>query len=328
MKQLLLFCSLAFINLHLNAQNINADWLYKEGQTVEKLIAINPEFLAEPIGGVGMTWDYSNALFTGMDSLNEVYISPDSLLNAEFFPTANIGRTTNLSESYFEVRDEGLYQIGFAIGQQIIQLSEVGIPIGFIYDLNDPRETIYDLITINNLIGDTTVQSQILNVSELIGIGTVITPEGKYENCLLQKSTTISNGSIGSEVFNFYKDQFSNEIASYRKTAGTTEEFFLGFSFQTNIDELLGLKDENPVFDWKINSFNNEIHIHSDIEYSNLDFHLYTPSGQLLNKFNQGVTSGKNVLKLQGNIPFGHYVLLVIDKDSGKFKSFKLWHQD
>ncbi len=313
MKNLILLCFIRFTTNFIAAQSINLDWFYEEGETTIKLIADNPEFFDDPIGGIAMTWDFSEALTFSMDTLTEIYLSPDSLTNGVLFPLADIAKTVNGFEFYYEFRDEGIYQIGFDAIQQIIQFSTIGSPVGFVYGLNEPRETLYDLITINNISGDTTAQNDILNISELIGIGTVITPEGKYENCVLQKNSTMSNGFVSSESFNFFKDKFSNQIATFSKTAVTIpNEFTKSFTYQTDIEELLSTVEKNPLFEWKLYSHSNQIHIISNKNYQSVDLMLLNSSGDLLNKFHQNIIRGENVIKVKDNVPLGQFYLLSV----------------
>ncbi len=158
MKNLILLCFMPFTTNFIAAQSINLDWFYEEGETTVKLIADNPEFFDDPISGIDMTWDFSEALTFSMDTLTEIYLSPDSLTNGVLFPLADIAKTVNGFEFYYELRDEGIFQIGFDAIQQIIQFSTIGSRVSFVYGLNEPKETLYDLITINNISGDTTAK--------------------------------------------------------------------------------------------------------------------------------------------------------------------------
>ncbi len=168
-----------------------------------------------------------------------------------------------------------------------------------------------------------------MNITELIGIGTVITPEGKYENCVLQKSSTMSNGFVSSESFNFFKDKFSNQVATFSKTAVTIpNEFTKSFTYQTDIEELLSTVEENPLVEWKLYSDSSEIHILSDIDYQSVDLMLLNSSGVLLNTYHQNIIRGENVIKVEDNVPLGQYILFVVDKETGNFKSFKFFHKD
>ena len=310
------------------SQSITSDWFFKNGQISKKFAVTNADELIIPEGGVDMIWDYSNATAASLsDTLFEYFVAVQSMVNFDEFPNADLGRIAGPLQFYFDIQEDAILVDGL-YANEFVSLNYIGgFPIGYAYGLFEPIMREYDIITYNNATMDTlSVVNGVQTTLELIGSGTVVTPDGSFSNCILQRRSRIFEEVLVFQSFAFYKDQYANQVATLNRSLNNnTGQYDLTFTYQTGLEELLSNSETRETIDWNIYYANDILNVISDREYKSVDLQLFDMSGRLLQKQNQSIAQGENEIDLDQAKLEGNYVLFVLDKESGIFSSFKIW---
>jgi len=255
------------------------------------------------------------------------------------FPDATVARYGTagsdpmLEEHFFKISQDTLFDLGVNI------LSEPGVPIlkfrtvpsqtlVFPMEYGDSQtHEIESLLTITVIppIADTTVMDGASFVTTFAGIGNVITPNGIFEDCIMLVDSIA--GESAANGYRFYKNSFSNQIADFSiGTDPNTGQEVQGFFYRDTTPLFTSTTDEEkdnglPLsFEGKIN---NSLQINSQNNF-NAHCQLINLEGKLLQTWEKTFTAGDNALEMNNfQSSTGIYVILIYNKDTGAFKSFK-----
>lgn len=323
----LVFGFLTTLNV-MHAQEVSSDWFYKNGQIVKKFNTINAAEMTIPAEGINMIWDFSNATAASLtDTLYEFYVAAESLADQDQYPNADVGRIAGPLEFYFDISEDAIILEGLFVSEFVSQSFPGGFHIGYAYGLNEPKERAFTMLGYNHNTMDTIATVDGLSSTlELVGTGTVITPDGSYDNCVFQKRTRVQNDEVILEVFEFFKDQYSNQLIAFSRSFNqNTNQFDYILTYQTDLDQLLSNNQEIQNIDWNVFFGGNKLHIISEEEYSSVGVQLFDMSGRLVQKNTLSIQNGANVIEINQATLQGQYVVFVLDKTSGNFRSFMIW---
>lgn len=326
MKKALLSSLLLSFTMVLLGQSTTADWFYKNGAITKKFAVSNANDFVGIEEGLDMVWDFSTASpVNSSDTLFEYYVAVESMSNFEEFPNADLGRISGALEFYFDVQDDVILVDGLYANENVVLTYPGGYHLAYAYGYNEAKTRDLQIVTYNNATDDTLSIVPITSTLEIVGQGTVITPEGSYDNCILQKRTRTADGEIVFEAWAFYKDNFENQLATLNRSVNANGQDNYSFTYQTQLDELLPSGIEDQLLDWEIYSDGSQLHITTDRSYEFIDFQVLDMSGRQIVKYNQPLDYGENVVGLDQLVNTGQYVLFVLDKEGRRFNSFKFF---
>lgn len=212
---------------------VTTNWFYQVGQSFEYSRATNAYILDEPEKGENMTWDFYDVQGNPQDDLS--IVSPTGLPGASYFPDANIAMKDDGSDEiiFYKKTTDSLLQLGVYHNSTfhyrysnplVLSISPLNFEESFedqytstLYTNNSPSSTSTTHVT-----------------TEYGGQGTVKTPYGTFNDCVMYEIVkTNSAGEITDRIYNFYKGNLMNRVASYTlklnsSTLGYTARFYWG----------------------------------------------------------------------------------------------------
>lgn len=316
----------SFINL--NSQTIDADWYYKAGHEIHTAFSSNAQIFPRPEEGMNKTWDFSQANFSAIED-NFVFEDPQSFDLIDSFPSSTIGAKdliNNFYSAYYEVDGSDLLYWGFTTETNddtpfyVIYFDPVTImegPLSFGESFEDSYayNSYYDKEFSGNNNG--------MRKTTFVGTGTVITPTGTFDNCIMTKVEDVNDLNPPSIIYNFYKGTISNIVASYRENGvSTTGEPFKYFSYQTGNLNWTATKDLEELQAEIMLINNTSLKIKSDKSFfGQLD--LYTLDGKLISNHQLDIQQGDNFISMPQGIN-GLCIAMLTNLESKVFQSYKL----
>jgi hypothetical protein len=176
---------------------------------------------------------------------------------------------------------------------------------------------------VKKLNGSYEYNDTILDSITYAGFGTVITPEGVFDNCIMTKLIRRISGEIHRLEIFFHKDKLSNVVARYRHLPINTEPpitmyygidvFNTSSTYNTEIKNQFELvHSQNLTYLKSNNQFNGRIQI-------------FGINGQLVDDQSYNLAIGLNLLDTQKiQAQHGIFHIIVTDIDYGVFKTFKI----
>lgn len=218
----------------LNAKpEVTNDWFYQVGQSFEYSQATNAYNLIEPAKGDGLTWDFYDAQGNPQDDLS--IVSPTGLPSADLFPTANIAMIDEGSDriDFYRKTNDSLLHLGVYLNSTFHYLYSDPLLVSVSpFKFEDFFEDQYTSTLYTNNSSSST--STIHVTTEYGGQGTVKTPYGTFNNCVMYEVVkTNSAGEVIDREYNFYNGNLINRIASYSlklnsSGSGYTSRFYWG----------------------------------------------------------------------------------------------------
>lgn len=194
---------------------VTKDWFYSSGESYEYSTATNAFSLDEPEKGEGLVWDFYDAEGNPQEDL--LVVNPTGLSGSELFPEANIAIKDDGIDAifYYKKTNDTLFHVGNYFNTTFHHKYSDPLVVS-IAPLNF-EESFEDSYTADVYINGNFSSGDTYHVStEYGGTGTIKTPYGTFNNCvMLEKTTTNSSGEVTSIVYNFYKDSLINRLASY-----------------------------------------------------------------------------------------------------------------
>lgn len=307
-------------NLSYAQPTITADWYYAIGDTISTAYYY-PSSDLEPTEGLDLTWDISDAP-TPYGEFEIIIVAPSELNYFDEFPEATLAyKQTMEREYYLNVENGNLQQIGYRTPDYKI-VFENGFPIIAYsdFEFSDEELNAYNNNLINLQTMDTTINSE-LDEFKFAGYGTVITPEGTYEDCVMTKLTRTSTGIFDLVEYKFHKDKLANVIASYRRYTSGSVEPTRRVEYQTERSTVSVNELSEDVLTI-IKSNDNTILVKTSTQID-ARIQIFDISGQLITDQSQQIFQGENEFNLDHLKENGVYVFLLIDKNTGSFRSLK-----
>lgn len=330
--KILLFTLSMLISFSLYAQELTTDWGHRIGDSYTKQAVLQGSFddLEIPSAGLDQVWDYSTLVehTPFLEKIEIIDINDSSFGN--FFPEADFvisnPWTNNFStsiESFYKITEGSIYKIGY-----------VNFTSSFIkYHYPKPSNlfafpmTYQDSVTYEWSYGieDSGEFIEERSGSSLLifnGTGTVLTPEGTYENCImLTRFRFHEDGQIRSFRHSFYHNKLSQLVLEYWQYPNVSTTG--GYWFTKEI--VTSNSDINTSLNLEISYNQNQLLINApnDIE---LNFQILDVNGRLIEQFELDVLSGKNIAHLDHLKTAGIYFVFVSDKKTGRFLTKKISH--
>lgn len=340
MKNFLLSLTLIFSISFLNAQTITSDWFYDIGDQETQNYVIDASTLTTPVEQLNGTWDFSNVTNDSIININ--YIDPNTVSQFSDFPYATIVRQYN-NESKYVFFEEDATSIKI-IGEYYFEDNN-GNPNEIFIDYEEFDVIAMSPWSIGEFISTSVVNNYIENgvqtnfdfvfkSAEIVGNGTVTTPSGTFNNCLMIKVITEPGAGrtsfpdpIISIEYIFVKDRLNNQIAKYVET-------YNNYDFN-DIDEVsFYYNDANPTInieevynlDIEILSSNSEsIQVKSGKAFeANIQF--IDINGKLMQSQNINLNKGLNTFNTKYKSAKHPTFLIITNKSNGYFKVEQLMY--
>ena len=319
-------------SIHLFAQNITSDWFPQIGDELLKAYADNGEDIIIPEAGMNQVWDFSNA---SLDVLNtQKFIEPNALYFSEYYEgssSANLyENSTGRSEHYYKISQDSFYKTGVAnygiTGMDTLEFVRYftpGIQIRKVpYIFGEEYENEYKFTSYKN--GIFQVENNRIEVFSWKGIGTVITPEGSYENCtMIEKTLFDPDGNSLNTEYSFFRNSFSDEIANLVIYFDIDNGQNL-YSFNWQADFISGTTSVAviPLGFEIIQQDNNQFKINSE-EALDLNIQMVDINGRVHQQIDAFILEGENIIDTKEFDTNGIYFMVFCDIDSGRFFTHK-----
>lgn len=319
--------SLVCLNSNISQPEITEDWFYNIGDTTLTFSTSNSS-LAIPSGGINFTWDISeveSGFFFGENE--KIWTAANELTYFDEFPDATLGFKSNYDiERFYKVEDGELKNVG-NIWPQFNYKSHYynGTPVLAYADFSygETSTTTYTNAKIDLTTLDTTFY-QITDELSFDGFGTVITPIGTYENCVMTKFTRTGNSSSINEYteYRFHKDRLSNVIAAYKLNGPNVEPSrFVWYK----VNRIATSLTEPNTFVLEIaRTDKNTIYLNSTSVFD-AKVQMVDVSGRLLLSQDKNIFIGDNEIDISQFPSSNIYFLLITNAESGAFKTFKIY---
>lgn len=299
---------------------ITSDWFHEVGDTL-KTHYYYPEQLEVPNEGIDISWDISNAQVP-YGERDIIWVVASDLVHSSDFPNATLGYKQSMGrEFYYKIEGGQFKRIG-SRSANYKNFYEAGNPTeGFNnFSFGDTETISYSRLNVNLQTMDTTLMEEV-DVFTYAGYGTVITPEGTYENCIMTKQIRTTNSLDYFIQYKFHKDNLSNHIASYRIYTGGNVEPARSVEYKreqtsSSTNELSNeiLKVSGP--------FQNIIHLNSQNEMD-AQISIIDVAGRTIYNETMQIHLGTNHFEIPKLPESNIYILLVVDNKTGNFKAFK-----
>lgn len=300
-------------------QTLTPDWFYQIGDTTAHVGAEELELFSVPEEGVDMVWDFSTAIPNEDSYLEFKFLALTDLTHADKFPSASFGAMNKDSiEFFYEIKNDSLYSIGTQYAPNGgLNYTKKKLILATPFSLGDTyeAEVAYDVIVNEQTISTTEYVEKI----SLVGSGTVITPVGEFDNCVLIKKEETHDNQENRSYYHFYKDNLSNRIL----TMGLVEDSISSLSWMLNFETLSTTK-EQAILDIKVLNLGNQTLMIDTPSNMDLQFQLFDLSGRVITNFEQFLVEGENSIDISNLNLSGTFVLLIFDEKTGAFKSLKL----
>ncbi len=321
MKQflILVFYTLS-LNLAFAQPTITNDWFYTIGDTIITEYYY-PLVYQAPAEGLDLTWDFSNGE-APRGQRERIMVDPTTLTYHNDFPDATIAYLNTVQrEFYLKIENGMLHQLGIRSPSRISKY-ENGTPLlaadGFEY--GEMLESNYDNVQI-----DPQDMSTIFTLSKseelsFVGFGTVITPKGTFENCVMLRLHNWTNDILQQIQYSFYQDRLTNPILQYTTyPAGNTEpansvEYQIEEKTITKLSEVLPTKIQlsGPIA--------NRIQVQSAYgKQIDAQIQIIDVAGRVLWEHLQNIEDGDNEILLDFELSQGNYFLLLVNREDGSF---------
>ena len=315
----LIILYLAFLNSGFGQPIMDNSWFYSIDDSIYTAYYY-PEVSNEPDEGLNIVWDISDAP-TPYGEREILIVDPMELEYHNDFPEATLAYKQTFDREYYLNIDNGkLKLIGYRSPNFKITY-ENGFPIiGYDnFEYGDTENETYVRKNINLETLDTTIYNE---VDEFVfaGFGTVITPIGTYENCVMTKLTRTSQQTPFIE-YRFHKDRLANIIASHLRYTGGNTEPVHKIEYQisqntTSVNDLdvAGIEFKGPI--------ENSILMNSMSEFDSR-LQIIDVSGRIIMDEFYKVVIGKNEIGIDTLEPNNIYFLLITNKSSGLFQTYQ-----
>ena len=309
------------------AQTITPDWFFAIGDSLQQVAITNVNDFEEPTSGLNQAWDYTT-IIPAIDTSTANFIDPSTLITNDDFRNADVATSVpGLQEIFYATDGDSLTILGLSI------FGEYGL-VQVIYDQGAEEIIGVDQMAFgdtifNNIFGDILLDGysiQTFTSEQVIsfdGIGSLQLPEISLDNCVLFTNSIFQNEEEVARVSTIYFNSFSNPVLLYQTQTDaygqqtTVMAKSITDNLSTSISEIDLLQAD----------------IHSDLSgniYVGLEesidatVQIVSMNGQVVAYHQEYLSTGKNQLSLDNNLTAGIYVVLVVDKNTGRFNSHKL----
>jgi len=322
MKYLYLILSLIFVvNLNHAQPVVTADWFHAVGDTTLTAIYFPAPSMEPPSDGADFVWDISSAPAPSYER-EKIWVEASDLTYHDEFPIANIGYKASFDrEFYFRTSTDSFQQIGFRRPSYKIEYSS-GFPV-LAYDefsFGDTKIFNYTASTINNL-NTVTNTYEVSDEFTFAGFGTVITPMGTYENCIMTKLIrTSSRSSKNLNEYQFHKGRLSNVIAQYSHFPNGVEP---PKRIEYRIDKLSTSTNDVEEANVKLLSVEGNSLVLSVSDEISATLQIFESNGRQVLSESRNLRGGNNEIDISQIVHPNVYFLLVIDTKSGAFQTLE-----
>lgn len=327
------FLFLLFISTNLvKAQTITPDWFFADGDSLQSIIVTNFSDFEAPTEGLNQIWDYSSIL-TSPDTTTINFVAPGTLTTFQDFERANIAAVIpGLQEVFYSTEGDTLSILGVSI---------LGGPYGVIqfeYGQGNTEligadqmvfgDTLFQTITADILVDGNIVQTfeadQTLGFN---GVGSLQLPETTLDNCILLKNSIIQDGQLTGEISTIYFNSLSNQVLTYQRQFNpTTNSFDIAMAKGATDDFTVSIAAVDLLQANIFSDMTGNIYIEME-EAIDASVQIISLDGHLIENNETPLTTGRNKLNTTANYASGIYVVLVIDKNTGRFNSHKMFIQ-
>ena len=327
-----LFTLSMLISFSLCAQELTTDWGHRIGDSYTKQEVRQGSFddLEIPSPGLNQVWDYLT-LVENTPYLKKIeIIDIDDSSFGDFFPEADFvisnPWTNNFStsiESFYKISEGSIYKVGYVgFTSSFIKYHYPKPSNLFTFPMTYQDSVTYEWSYGTEDAGEFTEERSGSSLLIFNGTGTVLTPEGTYENCImLTRFSFHEDGQISNFKHSFYHNKLSQLVLEYWQYPNVSTTG--GYWFTK------GLVTSNSDVDASLNlelSYNQNqllINTPNDIE---LHFQILDMNGRLIEQFELDLTTGKNIAHLNESKVAGIYFVFVSDKKTGRFLTKKISH--
>ncbi len=330
MRNLYILFFILFSTSFTKAQTITPDWLFAIGDSIQSIAVSNISDFEAPTSGIDQEWDYSTIL-TEIDTFTFNFVDPSTLSTVSQFRNADVAlEIPGAQEVFYSTGGDTL---------KILGISLLGGPYGPVqikYDTGNEEiigfdqmafgDTVLQTITGDLLVyGDPVQAFEIGQELSFDGLGSIQLPNITLDNCVKFTNTVTQNGEETALVSTIYFNSFSNAILTYQTqidpyggpdivaiTQGVTDNL----STSTIAADVLQAK----IFSDKLKN----IYIDMD-ESIDASIQIISLDGRPVENHQMHLSTGRNQLTLNNNYSAGIYVVFLVDKNTGKFKSHKMY---
>ena len=324
---------LLFITTNLiKAQTITPDWFFADGDSLQTIIVTNFSEFEAPTGGLNQVWDYSTiSLATDTATLN--FVEPRTLTTSQDFPDADVAAAIpGLQEVFYSTAGDTLSILGISI---------IGGPYGLVqfnYGLGNAEligsdqmvfdDTLFQTVTGDILLDGVPVQSFALDqVISFNGAGSLQLPNTTLDNCVMFKNTVSQDGQVTAEISTIYFNSFSNQVLTYQRQFNPNTGSFDIAMAKSVTDNLTTSVDAVDLLQANIFSdMSGNIYIEME-EAIDANVQIVSMDGRQVENHKTQLNAGRNQLTLQNNFSAGIYVVLLVDKNTGRFNTHKMFIQ-
>lgn len=296
------------------SQEITTDFFYKSGIQYNAITDYDPDFIEQGPSGADVLWDFESIVVPPdfPDTVNIVDASESEYF--DIFPNSNICKIEKnqfFDTHYFYVQND----------------TRVSAP-GFVMPFGNDTT----IIQLNHTVGleglslMDTLWRNTDSYFQFDGIGTVITPEGEFDNCIRMKLEVFSTQFI---TYLYYQDNLSHKVleVSPSKFDSLQQSNFgiLSYTYNYQDEALSRVPEKEKLRNLNVSWFNNQFQIEYSGEERDVQLSLYTIDGQLLMSGNYSLSPGSHSYSSPHDINTnGYLVFFIVDRKTGEFKSQKI----
>ncbi len=322
---------LVFISTQNFSQSIDFNFIPEIGdirnvKTIQSLQAIDP-------GPTGLNniWDFSQMNLDSITETNYEYVESSQIDTSEIFKDSDLAVTWGedpVNATFFQQVGSWMFLMGNRFGSSY---SRFNPPMSlFLFPMSYQEELITSGTTNFYFSGDT-----ILNYHEferrLDGVGTLITPDGQYEDCLRVReiyrtsAIPIFDNAIVTTRYIWYYGKISNTMAIVTENSSAGSSSYR-FSWQDNVNDLVS-SNSNPFFDsMQLNYLSNGLFELKGEKGKHL-FQVYGMDGKKYFENQAEVYTDHYLIKIaKSEMPTNELALLIVmNEETGVYRVLKFY---
>ena len=237
----------------------------------------------------------------------------------EEYPNADLVYNFGNSYWYWQKTATEFIEVGYCWNEGMRIFIDNNYPQeGFAgFSLGDTIHLEYSYYDVTNQGADTTIYNR-SKKRIYHGFGTVLTPIGQFDNCVMIKE--LRNNTVEYDI---YKNSFSNRVATLIIYPPSVEPRYVIRYMTSEITEIVDSK-ESYIEPFNIYQTPDRSIFVESPKYFDANYAIYDTAGKLITvKNGNQFLEGNNEIKLQKTYPAGIYILVIENEQEQIYQSFK-----
>ena len=321
---------LLFIASSLSAQTLTSDWFLQVGDSISGVRIVNATDFDFPTPGMDVAWDYSiNAIPIG-DTVVQRYVDPTEMETFDDFSDATLAfGTPGVDEFFFKneadtselvglslITPQGTLQLQYANGnEEIVAIAPMMLG-------DTIRRNVSGLVLVDGVPVQPFFQ---VNQVSIDGVGSLALANQTYENCLLYSTlVTDEDGIVQARSSVIMQNSFSGQLLQYLSQINPQTGAIDTSLVIINEDIFSSVDDQDLLTFGVSNDLTGQVTLTMNETVNHAAVRLMDMNGRIIDSRNLSLSIGANVLNYDGVINGGQYVLFLVDKETGRFRSEKI----